>query len=201
MSNNNGTQPTGLYAWLLGQQKRITGEIDGLKIELEEVEIAMAALAPRQAPPMQQQTERAECRYCSGPIARQPGQQWVHDRDGGVACKPGHSGPLAEPLEPTGAFPAVQPGDATQVIPAVPGDWDEYIGRQVRVIHKNGETIAEGTLASLEYGKATVCDETGTPIAWPSISHHVASIHLIEQPADLDTPTATPAQDGNRADG
>jgi hypothetical protein len=78
--------------------------------KLADLDAAIAAIVVRQPAPTPPQIELKTCR-CGGTLRPDPAS-WnglVHDRDGSEACQPGHSGPVAHPLDQTTRFPAVSP--------------------------------------------------------------------------------------------
>lgn len=206
--NTLNHQPTGdseTYKHLLKLRATIQAKAADIKRDLDDCEAAIAALAPRQAAPAAPREELATCDRCGGGLHRIGSGPWVHDRDGQMACEPGHSGPVASPLAQTTAFQAVQPGDATQVIPAVEDGhfsvgpmtpeaqalWGEArLGSTVAVHWKHGGHITGVVRAKFD-DRLIVHDGEAVYDLNP------ADIARIE-PADLDTPTATPAQDGGQ---
>jgi len=117
MNESNGQTTADLYGWLRRQADGRRQQIAALNKEIGDLEAAMAAVAARQPAPAPPQIDRRQCgeKGCGGWLVPRDGM-WVHERDGGIACFPGHSGPVAQPLDQTTRFPQVAHNGVTQVI-------------------------------------------------------------------------------------
>lgn len=104
-----------MHARLLAFRKQVVAEHEqataAYQAKLADLDAAIAAVIVRQPTPVAPQIDREQCRMprCGGWLTRRDDGVLVHERDGQIACQPGHSGPVASPLEQTTQFPAVQP--------------------------------------------------------------------------------------------
>jgi hypothetical protein len=153
--------------------------------DLAELDAAIAAVTARRMPQVGVEYEQCRNRNCGGWIIQDPLGIWIHDRDGSPACQPGHSGPVAQPIDQTTTWPAVAPAGADDT------PWSELVGQFVAVQLKSGTTF-EGLFEYIGDDAATFLDPHGAA-AYPLLAN-IASITPINRaPADLDTPTKTPA--------
>lgn len=179
MTGSNNAQGSEFYRALVRNADRLRSEIAAKQLELKQVEASIAVSAALEPTPSAPQVDVQQC-HCGGWLTPKEGV-WVHERDGGIACQPGHSGPVAQPLPPTTSFPAVPPQDATQIIPASrPGSPAEECGNCE-------ELVAKGPDGNWRHvGSRSFDCMPGHP---ESLRAHPCD------PADLDQVPATPAAD------
>lgn len=205
--NHESTERDRIYDEMVAYRAKLIADFEAIERQhtknLADLDAVIATLDLRRTP--QIGVDRKQCGNCGGWLVAGQGG-WVHDRDGQMACKPGHSGPVAEPLAQTTAFPSVQPGDATQVIPAVP--WAHLVNMPLNAglavtVHWVGGDSKTGTVFDITPDRLVI------GVGQDVYDLAPADVRLVEPagtgepyypPADAATEvidrTATTAQDG-----
>ena len=201
MTGTPNGQPTGtrseIYDELVKYRTNLIAKFEATtrrhEKNLAELDAAIAGLVSRYSPTVG--VEYEQCRHCGGPLVRTE-VGLVHDRSGSPACYPGHSGPVAAPLDQTAQLPQVSPDGATQVIPAVPANpWAHVHGGQHVIVHCEGGGIIRGIVD-------TVRPDTFIVTAGEAVYDFAAGDVVRVEPAEVSGQvTATPAvQEAGQAD-
>jgi hypothetical protein len=191
-TNNQPTDRSPVYDQLIADRAKWVADFEAIEARhaknLADIDAAIAAVAARRMP--QVGVERRECRNCPGWLVETP-HGWVHDRDGQPACQPGHSGPVAQPIDQTTTWPAVSPQGAPHV-------WGHVkVGQTVRVYWGAGGV--EGLVRYVDSDRMVVEDdysdaeETLAPGDVERVEIVDRPLREVTAPADLDQVTANPA--------